>query len=120
MSELGGALAPDTISFNALMNGYAKAGDTANALSVLRDELPAAGLSPDAVSYTTALAACNSTAEWRTALELVQQAERSPKVELDTLGYSMAIGALVQGSQVHTAHAHAHARLHSPPPSLAR
>ena len=96
MQRIGGDVAPDTVSYNALLHGFSRAHDKEAALNVLRTELPAANLRPDVVTYTTALDACNATQDWRSALELVREAEES-RVELGTLAYSKAIGALSQG-----------------------
>ena len=84
-------------------NAYSRAGDAAAALSILHDELPQAGLKGDAVSYTTALGACNATGDWATALQVLREAEDIGGMALGTLAYSKVIGALASGGQWHDA-----------------
>lgn len=58
LSVLGEGARPDVFTFNSIMHGMAGAGECERLLSVL-DEMQAAGVSPDVVSYNTAMGALN-------------------------------------------------------------
>lgn len=58
LSVLGEGARPDVFTFNSIMHGMAGAGECERLLSVL-GEMQAAGVSPDVVSYNTAMGALN-------------------------------------------------------------
>lgn len=57
-SGLGEGARPDVFTFNSIMFGMASVGECERLLTVL-DEMRAAGVPPDVVSFNTAMGACN-------------------------------------------------------------
>lgn len=55
---LGEGARPDVFTFNSIMYGMASVGECERLLVVL-DDMRAAGVPPDVVSYNTAMGACN-------------------------------------------------------------
>lgn len=63
LSALGEGACPDAFTFNSIMYGMASVGECERLLTVL-DEMKAAGVPPDVVSYNTAMGACNKVGGW--------------------------------------------------------
>ena len=62
---------PTIECYNALIAGFAIAGDLDSALRTLREEIPRSGLKVDTRSYNHLLAGCARAGRWETALELL-------------------------------------------------
>lgn len=62
---LGTGAGPDVFTFNSIMHGMASAGECERLLVLLGEMREEYGVSPDVVSYNTAMAACNEVSSRR-------------------------------------------------------
>lgn len=62
---LGTGAGPDVFTFNSIMHGMASAGECERLLVLLGEMRGEYGISPDVVSYNTAMAACNEVSSRR-------------------------------------------------------
>ncbi|CAM9995223.1 unnamed protein product, partial [Ectocarpus sp. 12 AP-2014] len=62
---LGTGAGPDVFTFNSIMHGMASAGECERLLVLLAEMRQEYGVSPDVVSYNTAMAACNEVSSRR-------------------------------------------------------
>ncbi len=89
-----------TVSFNAAL-AAAAAARNAGAARRLLEAMAEEGVSPDAASYGTAIAACDRARDWRGAVVVLRQAQAAGRVDLE--GFNSAISAVARGRGSHSA-----------------
>jgi pentatricopeptide repeat protein len=82
--------------YNATISAHENSSHWENAV-VLLDSMPAAKLSPDAISYNATISACGKVGQWQAALKIFEAMNKS-KVFPDTITYSAAVASCVNGA----------------------
>ncbi|CAM9819821.1 unnamed protein product, partial [Ascophyllum nodosum] len=93
---------PTIECYNALIAGFAIAGDLDSALRTLREEIPRSGLKVDTRSYNHLLAGCARAGRWETALELLgeQRSVKSRDAPANRESYNSVLDACGRSGQV--------------------
>ena len=85
-------LAPDDVTFNALMNGCGKGGEWRRALRVL-SEMTESSTEWDVISKGTAMSACERGWQWEKALLLL----RHVQISFNSITVNAAVSACANG-----------------------
>jgi len=97
-------LSQDVVSYNALMNAYAKAGQWEKALDTLNSMEKYDGVKPDLISFNTALDGCANAGQGGACLDLMKEM-KGRGIPPDDVSYTNAIAGCWLGNKREAANA---------------
>eukprot|EP00397_Hematodinium_sp_SG-2012_P004514 GEMP01004526.1.p1 GENE.GEMP01004526.1~~GEMP01004526.1.p1 ORF type:complete len:1110 (+),score=304.38 GEMP01004526.1:435-3764(+) len=112
------AVAPDVISYNALISALAKGQQWERALALLHtmQSCDHASPAPDVISYSAAITACAAAAQWRPAVDLLYSMQHRNGIRPNVFAYNATMTACEKGGGQWQ---EALRVLHSMPPNMA-